>query len=94
MFVKKPVLPVLAVAFVCVDPAAADDIALSLVHGQDRIDIPVSAITRIEAHATQTFTFADTRESRTYPFPGVDLCYTAEIQEQICRLTGESSNNP
>ena len=90
----KPILPILAAAFVCVAPAAADDIALSLVHGQDRIDIPASAITRIEAHATQTFTFTDTQETRTFPLSGVELCFTAEIGEQICRLTRRIIEQP
>ncbi len=63
MFVKKPTSLILVAAFVCAVPAAADDIALSLVHGQDRIDIPVRAIVSIEALATQTFTITDTQET-------------------------------
>ena len=87
MFVKKPVLPIFAAAFTCIVSAAADDIALSLVHGEDRIDIPASAIIRVEAHATQTLTFTDTHRTQTYDRPHVELCYSAEIREQICRLT-------
>jgi len=94
MFVKKPVSLILVAALVCVVPAAADDIALSLVHGQDRIDIPTHAITRIEAHATQTFTFTDTQETRTYDMPNVELCFTAEIREQVCQLTRRIIEQP
>ena len=68
-------------------PAAADEIALSLVHGHSRIDIPASAITSIEAYATITFVIKETQERRDYPHPRVELCYTPEIQTQICQLT-------
>ena len=94
MFVKKPVLPVLVAAFVCAVPAAADDIALSLVHGQDRIDIPTHAITRIEAHATQTFTFTDTHKTKTYDMQNVELCYSSEIQRRVCQLTRQIVDQP
>ena len=65
----------------------ADDIALSLVHGQNRIDIPVGAIQRIEARATQTFVVTETKEKRVFPLPHVNICYAADIQKRICQLT-------
>ena len=94
MFVQKPIPLVLVAVLVCAVPAAADDIALSLVHGQDRIDIPASAITRIEAHATQTFTFDDTHETKTYDLQNVELCFSAEIHEKICQLTQRIIEQP
>jgi len=94
MFVNKTISLILVAALVRAFPAAADDIALSLVHGQDRIDIPVSAITRIEAHATQTFFLPKIQKQITSEIPYVLLCYTAAIQEQICRLTRQIVEQP
>lgn len=68
-------------------PAGADEIALSLIHRQSRIDIPASAIASIEAYATTTFVISETQERRDYPHPRVELCYTPEIQTQVCQLT-------
>ena len=75
-------------------PAAADDIALSLVHRQSRIDIPVSALRSIEAYATQTFVITGTKQTREFPLPHVELCFTREIKEQICRLTRQIVEQP
>ena len=59
-----------------------------------RIDIPTRAITRIEALATQTFTFTDTQETRTYDMPNVELCYSSEIQQRVCQLTRQIVDQP
>ena len=75
-------------------PASAGEIALSLVHERSRIDIPASAITSIEAYATLTIVVQGTGERRDYPDPRVQLCYTAEIQAQICRLTQQIVEQP
>jgi preprotein translocase subunit SecD len=82
-------------AFMCgAAPATAAEIALSLVHGQSRIDIPTSAVTRIEPRATITFVITETKQPRDFPSPHVELCYTAEIQAQICRLTRQIIDQP
>ena len=94
MFVKKPVLPILVAAFVCALPAAADDITLSLVHGQDRIDIPTHAITRIEAQAMFTYVLIETQEVRSIPSPHVEICFTPAIGNQICQLTQRIVEQP
>ena len=94
MTFKKPISLMFVAAFACAIPAVADNIALSLVHGEDRIDIPASAIKRIEAHATQTFTFTDTHETKTYDMQNVELCFTAEIRKQICQLTRRIIEQP
>lgn len=50
MFVKWPFSRILVATLVCAAvPAVADGIALSLLHGQSRIDIPASALMRVEA---------------------------------------------
>jgi preprotein translocase subunit SecD len=72
----------------------ADDIALSLVHGQNRIDIPVSAIQRIESYATLRFVVAETKEVQEFPAPRVELCYAPDIQRRICRLTRRIIEQP
>jgi preprotein translocase subunit SecD len=95
MFAKWSFSLILAATFVCrAVPAMADDIALSLVHGQNRIDIPVSAIRRIEAHATQTFVVTETKQKREFPLPHVNLCYAADIQKRICQLTRRIVEQP
>jgi preprotein translocase subunit SecD len=95
MFAKWSFSLILAATFVCrAVPAMADDIALSLVHGQNRIDIPVSAIRRIEAHATQTFVVTETKQKREFPLPHVKFCYAADIQKRICQLTRQIVEQP
>ena len=84
----------LLVVMLASGPVAADDIALSLVHRQSGIDIPVSALRSIEAYATQTFVITDTKQTKEFPVPHVELCYTKEIQEQICRLTQQIVEQP
>ncbi|HEY7999229.1 MAG TPA: hypothetical protein VIE87_10450 [Pseudolabrys sp.] len=84
----------LGVYFCAVGPVAADDIALSLVHRQGRIDILVSAVRSVNAYATQTFVITGTTQTKEYPLPHVDLCFTKEIQEQICRLTRRIVEQP
>jgi preprotein translocase subunit SecD len=95
MFAKWSFSLILAATFVCrAVPAVADDIALSLVHGQNRIYIPMSAIRRIEAHATQTFVVTETKQKREFPLPHVNLCYAADIQKRICQLTRRIVEQP
>jgi preprotein translocase subunit SecD len=72
----------------------ADDIALSLVHGRSGIDVPVSAIRRIEAYATMIFVITETKEERELPSPHVELCYAADIKKRICRLTWRIVEQP
>lgn len=95
MFTKRSFSLVLTAALVCrAVPAMADDIALSLVHGQNRIDIPVSALRRIEAHATQSFVNTETKQKREFRLPHVEFCYAADIQKRICRLTRRIVEQP
>lgn len=94
MFMKRSFLLVLAAIFACTTLVAADEIALSLVHAHSRIDIPVSAIQRIEAFATQTFIITETKEKREFQSPHVDLCYAADIEKRICQLTRRVVEQP
>ena len=95
MFVKRPFSLILVATFVCGSvTAVAEGIALSLLHGQSRIDIPASAILRIEAQATISFINNETNERRDFPSPHVELCYTAEIQKRICQLTRQIIEQP
>lgn len=95
MVVKWLFSPILVATLVCAAvPAVADGIALSLLHGQSRIDIPASAILRIEAQATQTFFITETQQERVFQLPHVELCYTAEIQKRICQLTRQIIEQP
>jgi hypothetical protein len=57
-------------------PAIAEDIALSFVNPNGRIDIPAGAITRVEASATIAFRNAETKEIVDHPDPHVELCFS------------------
>ncbi len=95
MFAKRSFSLILAMTFVCrAVPAVADDIALSLIHRQDRIDVPVSAVRRIEARAKQTFVNTETKKNHEFPLPHVELCYAANIQKKICQLTQQILEKP
>ena len=74
--------------------ANAEDIALSLVHDKGRIDIPVSAVGRVDASATFTFRNTETGKVHEYPDPHVDVCYAKDIQERICQLTQQIVGEP
>ena len=91
----RPFRLLMVMAFACgTAPAAAEGIALSLVHGQRRIDIPVTGITRINARAIITFRLIETNQLRDFPSPHIELRYTAQIQAQICRLTRQLVDQP
>jgi preprotein translocase subunit SecD len=94
MLTKWSLALIFAVTVFRTIPAKSDDIAVSLVQGQNRIDIPVSAIRSVEAYATQTFFNTDTKQKHEYPLPHVDLCYSADIQNRICRLTRRIVERP
>lgn len=74
--------------------AGAEDIALSIVHKQDRIDVPVSAIRRIEARASTTPKITEMPELREFSSPRVEVCFTSVIHKEICRLTRRIVEEP
>jgi hypothetical protein len=74
--------------------AIADDIAVSLVNPKGRIDIPVSAITRVEAMAALTFRNKETGKIFQDPSPHVELCYTEDVHQRICQLTRQIVGQP
>ncbi len=74
--------------------ANAEDIALSLVHAKGRVDIPISAVSRAEVHATVAVRNAETGEVHEYPDPHVVLCFTEDIKERVCRLTQQIVGQP
>jgi phosphoribosylformylglycinamidine (FGAM) synthase-like amidotransferase family enzyme len=67
--------------------ANAEEIRLSLVHPKGRVDIPASAISRVESLATISFRSSQTGEVHEYPDPHVDVCLSKDIREHICQLT-------
>jgi preprotein translocase subunit SecD len=83
---KRLIPAVAAFALGCVS-AGAEEIALSFVHKQGRVDVPVSAIRRIEPHASTAFMVHETRESREFSLPHVEVCFTRAVHQEICRLT-------
>jgi preprotein translocase subunit SecD len=74
--------------------ANAEDIAVSLVHPKGRIDIPVSAVGRVDASAKIAFRNTETGEVHEYPNPHVDVCYAKDIQERVCQLTQQIVGEP
>jgi hypothetical protein len=67
--------------------ANAEDIALSLVHLKGRIDVPVSALGRVDASATIAFRNTETGQVHEYLEPHVELCFAADVRKRICALT-------
>ena len=62
-------------------------IALSLVHPRERIDIPVTAIYRIESHGAITFWDQETGTIWESPHPHVEVWLSRAVRERIYRLT-------
>jgi preprotein translocase subunit SecD len=74
--------------------AEADDIALSLVHTRGRVDVPISAISAVDASATIAFRNTETGEVHKYPDPHVEVCFAKDIRERICQLTRQIVGEP
>ncbi len=74
--------------------AFADDIALSLVNPQGRIDIPAGTITRIEARATIEFRNTETGKTFGHEDPHVEICYSEDIRQRVCQLTKQIVEQP
>jgi hypothetical protein len=74
--------------------AGAEDIALSLVNPKGRVDIPVSAIHRVDALATFAFRIKGTDEVREYASPRVEVCFAKDIRERMCQLTERIIGEP
>jgi preprotein translocase subunit SecD len=74
--------------------ANAGDIALSLVNPAGRIDIPASAVTRVEARATIAFRNSETRKVFEDPDPHVELCFSEDIRQRVCQLTRQIVGQP
>lgn len=87
----KPWLPVVFLTIVggVLEPAdgVADEIALSLVHPKERIDVPVSSLRRVEVRATVAFRNTETGVVHEYPSPGVKVCFTKDVAQRVCQLT-------
>jgi hypothetical protein len=76
------------------ESAHVERIALSLVHPRERIDIPVSAILRIEAHGEIAFTEQGTGRPWISPNPHVEICFAEAIRERICQLSRQILDQP
>jgi preprotein translocase subunit SecD len=74
--------------------AFADNIALSLVNPQGRIDIPASTITLVEARATIELRNTETRKTFGHEDPHVELCYSEDIRQRVCQLTKQIVEQP
>ena len=67
-------------------PVPADRIALSLVvYERKRLDVPLSALIRVEASATQTF--IGERGPVTFDRPHVEIWLTPNLQRQLREFT-------
>jgi preprotein translocase subunit SecD len=72
----------------------AERIALSLVHKRERIDIPVSAVVRIEAHAELIVSVRETRQVLAFSEPRVEVWLNQAIRGRISRLSREIIDEP
>jgi hypothetical protein len=59
--------------------AHAEEIAVSFVHPKGRVDIPVSALDRVQAYATFRSRNSETGEVREFREPHVEICVTKEL---------------
>jgi hypothetical protein len=67
--------------------ARADEIALSLVHGGQRIDVPAGAVVSIEALPYSLYRNIETGEITKGGRPYVEICFNAAIGARLCELT-------
>jgi hypothetical protein len=67
--------------------ARADEIALSLVHREQRIDVPASAVVEIEALPYSLYRSTVTGEITKHGRPYVEICFNAAIGAKLCELT-------
>jgi hypothetical protein len=74
--------------------ADADEIAVSLVNPQGRIDIPATAITQVHTFANIAFRNTETGKVVEYPDPRVEVCFTEDIHQRVCALTRRIVEQP
>jgi len=80
--------------YVTVPTVAADEIALSLVHGEHRIDVPAGAIVSIEALPYSLYRNTETGEITKGGRPYVEICFNGAIGAQTCELTKKIVDEP
>lgn len=74
--------------------ANAEDIALSLRHPKGSVDVPVSAIGRVEAVATIAVRNTENGQIHEYPNPHVEVCFAEDVRKRICQLTRRIVGQP
>jgi hypothetical protein len=74
--------------------ASADEFALSLVHGEHRIDVPASAVASIEALPYGVYRNSVTGKIFKVGRPYVEICFNSTIGAQICELTKRIVDEP
>ena len=67
--------------------ATADEIALSFVHEENRIDVPASAIDSIEALHYSLYRNTETGKVFKGARPNVEICFDGGIGASLCELT-------
>ena len=74
--------------------AEADEIALLLVHGEHRIDVPASAIDSIEALHYSLYRNTETGKVFKGARPNVEICFNGGIGASLCELTKKIVDEP
>ena len=76
--------------------ASAEDIALSLVNPKGQIDVPVSAVTRVQPYRKHTFRNTETGEIYQSKFDDsyVEVCFSEDIHKRVCALTQQIVGEP
>ena len=82
------------VVFGPVPTAGADEIALSLVHGDSRIDVPASAIVSINVWGSTVYRNSETGSEFESKNPVVEICLSERFKSSICQLTRRSLQEP
>jgi preprotein translocase subunit SecD len=84
----------MALCLACGPSGGAEEIALSLVHGNSRVDIPVSAVTSINVWASTVYRNSETGSEFESGRPVVEVCLTDPIKQSICELSRRLLQKP
>jgi hypothetical protein len=80
--------------YATIPTVSADEIALTFVHGQNRIDVPASAVVSIEALPYSLYRNTVTGEITKHGRPYVEICFNAAIGAKLCELTQRIVGEP
>lgn len=70
--------------------AGDDEITISFVHGEQRLDVPRGSVRKIRPLGPMVLMNGETGERKVYPRTGVELCVSGAVRARICDFTGQA----